>query len=259
MAEPRKTARNPAKAKPKPEEKQPAQGGMGAAPPRASAIFDDPKGLPVFVLCIGKGRKGKSYWCRWFLQDRIAHAGWAFGITFAGSAYTGAYDWLPRGSVVDGFSEERLEAYMGGLKAAMAAGKMLPPNFVWLDDLGGILRSSSTSEIMENFWRTARHTNTNVICCEQHMTSGLPPVLRLQCDYALMWYSDSARTNENLWLEFGQAYEKKAEFVRHFRRCCRQPYAAMLYVERIDGRDGNFLSVRAPAMEKWPTLEAFTW
>jgi hypothetical protein len=229
------------------------------AKPRASAIFTDPKGLPCFFLLIGKGRKGKSYYSRWLILDRMVNAGWKFGICFTGSAYTGAYDWLPKEAVVDGFSEEKLVQYMNGLKAAMASGKEIPPNFVWLDDCGGIIRANGTSSVMENFWRTARHTNTNVIVCEQYLNTGLPTVLRLQCDYAIMWYHENARTLENLWKEFGGAYEKKEDFVRHFKRCCREQYAAMLYVEREERREDNFLSVKAPAMAEWPTIEAFTW
>ena len=113
--------------------------------PNARAVFDDPDDSPKAQIfaCIGMSKRGKSHFTEWLIRFMFAHPDprrrWRFGLVFAGSLYSHAYDWLPEESRIEGYDEKRLEVHLERLKAHSRAGKKLPQSFVWFDDLMGVL------------------------------------------------------------------------------------------------------------------------
>src|SRR4051812_23616071 len=112
---------------------------------RFRQIFDDPdqKDPKAQIwLMIGKSTRGKSFFAQYLIRSMFAHPEerrrWRFGIVFAGTLFSGAYDWLPKKARVEGYIEGRLTAHLNRLKALKRKGKKLPQSFVWFDDLMGI-------------------------------------------------------------------------------------------------------------------------
>ena len=60
-----------------------------------------------------------------------------FGIAFLGTAYSkGAYDYLPKHTIVDGCDEAKLVEYLNTLQQyEEQTGIKPPPNFIILDDI----------------------------------------------------------------------------------------------------------------------------
>ena len=137
--------------------------------------------------------------------------------------------------------------YIEKLKAMKRDGQEIPPNWLIFDDLVGVLQSS-TPEFL-NFISTFRHTNTNVLISVQYLTgkNAVPPIIREQTNYAIMFRSKTRRTLENLYESYGQMFDSIQEFKVYFMHATEEKFTAMLYIEREDDEDQNYLSVQAPA------------
>lgn len=196
---------------------------------RNSAVFNS-DGKAQTWLVVGKSRNGKSHYIHWLILDRFVHAGWEFGLTMVGTKFTGAYKWLPEGTVFEGYDENRLVAYVTGLKKKIDAGEKVPPNFVYLDDLVGALKSET--DAFKQFCTTSRHTNTNVIVAVQYIAHGASTTFREQVDYAVLFASRNRRTCDSLFGEFGQQFQSRREFTAWMWNETAKPYHAVLYIER---------------------------
>lgn len=226
---------------------------------RKSSVFDSPDGKAQAMLVVGKTRQGKSHFCRYYITDRFAHAGWRFGLSFVGTRFTGAYDWLPPKTVVEGYDEAKLLAYMTNLKkkeeefakhnkriADESKHRHVPPNFVFFDDLVGVL--TSDSKAFQNFCTTARHTNTNIIVAVQYLPKGVSTTFREQVSHVVMFCSKNKRTLRSLHSEFGQLFPDEQAFVDWlWEITSSEPYTACLYLDAEQELGKNYLGVKAPA------------
>ena len=213
--------------------------------PRNSEVFNSPDGKAQTWLVVGKSRKGKSHFIRWLIMDRFVHANWQFGLSMVGTKFTGAYKWLPDRTVFEGYDENRLVAYVTGLKKKIDAGEKVPPNFVYLDDLVGALKSET--DAFKQFCTTSRHTNTNVIVAVQYIAHGVSTTFREQVDYAVLFGSKNRRTCDSLFGEFGQLFPSRRDFTDYLHEQTKRPYHAVLYIEREEELGKNYHPVVAPA------------
>lgn len=222
-------------------------------------IFDPPdKKASVYVLC-AKSRSGKSYFAEWLIRSRMKHQDdslrWKFGMTYCGSAYSGAYNWLPKNSVREGFDEEHLAAYLEKLKEHKRKGKPIPMSFIWLDDLMGVLHQET--DLLQNLFTTARHLNINLIICAQTCSRGISTTLRAQTDFALMWDSGTYAQRDALWRAYGGWFEKRKEFVNFLRdrTDANSPhslgeYSCLAYSDRAKKMEDAYHVVKAPKYAK---------
>lgn len=219
-------------------------------------IFDDPDEkdpkAQIFVL-VGKSTRGKSHMAQWLIRSISAHPDprrrWRFGLVFAGSLYTSAYDWIPKNARVEGYSEARLKAHLDKLKAHKRAGKSLPQSFIWFDDLMGVL--GLETPVFMNLITTARHLGINILICAQYLAKGINTTLRAQVNHALIWKTKQQRSLDLLWREFGQLFPDREQFVEYLTAATEQPYACVCYSERHDSLESNYNVLRAP--KKMPT------
>lgn len=209
-----------------------------------SALFDAPDDKAQVWLFLGKSRLGKSHLIRWLILDRFKHANWKFGLTFVGTKFTGDYAWLPPKFVIAGYSEDKLKAYMTILQKRKERGEDLPPNFVYFDDLVGVL--TSETPYFQSFCTTCRHTNTNVIVAVQYMPKGISTTFREQVCFAVMFGTKKRRTLKSLYSEFGQLFPTEDEFTKYLWEVTAEPYTAVLYTEYTEELGDNYIPIRAP-------------
>jgi hypothetical protein len=196
-------------------------------------------------------KRGKSHFTEWLIRFMFAHPDprrrWRFGLVFAGSLYSHAYDWLPEESRIEGYDEKRLEVYLERLKAFSRAGKTLPQSFVWFDDLMGVLPLES--KVFMQLITTGRHLGVNVIICAQYIGKGVSTTLRVQASHALMWGTEHGDSLEYLHSSFGQLFRPEDVRERSKRKSLAlfSNYACVCYSERHRTLRENHAVVRAPA------------
>jgi hypothetical protein len=76
---------------------------------------------------------------------------------------------------------------------------------------------------------------------------GITLIVREQTNYALMFRSKTRRTLENLYESYGQMFDTIQEFKAHFMKTTDKKFTAMLYIEREDDQEENYLTIQAPA------------
>jgi hypothetical protein len=54
-------------------------------------------------------------------------------------------------------------------------------------------------------------------------------------------------TIENLYNSYGAMFDMYDEFKQHFMKTTKEKYVAMLYMEKEDERDKNYIAIQAPA------------
>ncbi len=218
-------------------------------------LFDPPDGLAQMWVCVAKSGKGKSYFVRYLLTDRLSTGRWKYGLVFTRTKFNGDYDFLPDNRVIEGYNENILRRYMNNLrKIAKEKGKeSLPHNFIVFDDLQGVLNNQTNW--FNNFLATFRHTNTNLIVCNQYLSgkNAVSPIAREQTNYAVMFKSRTRRTLENLYESYGGLFPKFNDFKSYFMAATEQKYTAMLYSERVDELENNYITIQAP--EDYPKMQ----
>jgi hypothetical protein len=225
-----------------------AKSGEGGGLKNFRRLLGDSEGAGVFLL-IGKSFRGKSHFAQYLIRAMCSHPDpakrWRWGILFAGTLYSGAYDWLPKAARYEGYSEPRLEAYLGRLKTAFRKMKALPPSFIWFDDVQGVLQQETPA--FQNFLCTARHLGVAIVICSQYLNRGISTTLRAQTTHVLMWKAKQQRTLEMLWKDFGQLFPSFEAFAAYLAAATKEKFVAVLYVDRVDEVDSNYELVRAPA------------
>jgi hypothetical protein len=169
---------------------------------------------------------------------------WKFGILFAGTLFSKAYDWIPKKARVEGYNEKRLMAHVNRLKAMHRKGKKLPQSWIWFDDLQGIL--TQNTPFFLNLVTTARHLGINIIIAAQYLNTGLNTTLRAQCNYALLWKTKQERALKMCHREFGQLFPSYDDFAAYLQQATAEKYSCVCYMERSDDIDSNYHVIRAP-------------
>lgn len=220
---------------------------------RNSAYFDrnDPKAGQLYVF-IGKSEKGKTHFMRWLLMEKMTDpvAPYKFGIAFVKTKYKNSYDFLPEHAVFEGWNPEVFFAYVDNLQKMFEQNDGLPPSFIVLEDLMGVLENE-TSEFT-NFIATFRHLSIDLYVASQSLVGhrAISTAMRAQTNFAVMFNEKRVDSVENLWRNYGAMFEKK-DFIKYFDLNTNSkyvgPYVAIVYKEREDDVDENYILMRAPA------------
>ena len=216
------------------------------------SLFDAPDGLAqLFVLC-GKSGRGKSYFIRFLLSDMLTNGKLKFGLVFTRTKFNKDYAFLPDKRVIEGYNEDILKKYVNNLRKIAEKDGSVEPNFIIFDDLVGVLNNST--QWFSNFMSTFRHTNTTIFIAVQYLPgrNAVSPLMREQTNYAIMFQSRTKRTLENLFENYGGLFDSADEFKQYFLNATQEKYTAMLYSERIDYIEDNYVTIMAP--EDYPKM-----
>jgi len=174
-----------------------------------------------------------------------------FGLVFVKTKYKHSYKFMPDEAIIQGFDLEVLQQYVENLEEMYEKEGKLPPSFIVFDDLVGILNSGNTWFI--NFISTYRHLNINIFIAVQYLTGlrAVSPIMREQTSFAIMFNSKTTRTITNLYENFGQLFENKKQFQQYFFDHTEPhkvgPHVCIVYNEREDRLEQNYIPMRAPA------------
>ena len=211
----------------------------------------DPTAGQLTVLT-GKSERGKTHFLKWLLLERITaeHSPFRFGLAFVRTKYRHVYNFLPDDKVFQSYDEEILRKYISNLESIFEEKKAVEPNFVIFDDLIGIL--NNRTPWFENWIGTFRQLNTHIYIAVQYLTgkNAISPIMREQTNFAIIFNTKNTRSLINLYENYGQLFEKQKEFKQYlFDNTDRSkvgPYVCIVYIEREDDLENNYLPMRAP-------------
>jgi hypothetical protein len=216
-------------------------------------LFNGKAGIGQLFVLVGKSGKGKSYFVRYLLTDRLSRGIWKFGLVFTRTKFNDDYSFLPDKRVLEGYDENILRKYINNLRSIRKEKGKIEPNFIVFDDLQGILNNSTN--YFNNFLSTFRHTNTNILVCNQYLAgkNAVSTLAREQTNYAILFQSRTRRTLENLYESYGGLFPTLDAFKQYFLKATKEPYSAMLYSEDVDTLEENYITIMAP--EDYPEME----
>lgn len=204
-------------------------------------------GKALMMVLVGKSFKGKSYFLRYLLTERLSTGKLKYGIVFTKTKYNKDYNFLPDNCIFEGYNQKILEKYIDNLKKILASDEQVQPNFIIFDDLVGVL--SNQSDFFVNFITTARHLNISIFIAVQYLTGkkAISPVMREQTTHCLMFNSRTRNTLENLYMSYGQLFDNFEQFKNYFMTVTKEKHVGMLYLEAIDELESNYIPIQAPA------------
>ena len=208
-------------------------------------IFDN-DGQAIIVVFVGKSYRGKSYFLKYLISDRLNRNKFKFGLVFTTTKFNGDYKFLPDNRVIEGYNEEILKKYFNNLKRIKDKDGEVPPNFIIFDDLVGVLANQTS--FFNSFITTCRHLNISVFIAVQYLTgkNAISPTMRQQTTHAIMFHSKMKSTVENLYENYGQMFDSLKEFRQHYDEITKDQYVAMIYLEKEDDINKNYFGIRAP-------------
>lgn len=225
----------------------------------AEAVPSDEKGFTiddlevpnVFLLC-GKPKKGKTHLLKYLLyhffgvldEQRPKDKCFQFGVVFVGTKFNHEYTFLPDKYVFEGYDETKMSQYLDGLKKKVEAKEHVPPNFIVLDDLVGILDTNRGK--FTNMVTTFRKTNTSVFILTQYLNKNVSTTCRECVNYAFIFNSKTEKTINAAYEAFGGLFPNKNTFKAHFLKAAAKPFESMLYIETVEDLEKNYYTFKAP-------------
>ncbi len=234
-------------------------GGEGESVSNPTRNFDifrqREKGAGELYVSIGKSRRGKTHFTRCLLADQISRPDnpLKFGIVFVKTKFKHSYQDLEKkglAKVYQGYNEEVLKTFINNLEEVYKSTGSIPANYVVFEDLVGILNNQSQWFI--NWISTYRHFNTSVFINVQYLLGrgAISPIMREQTSFAIIFNSKCNRTIKNLYENYGQLFEKEAQFKQYYFANTGPKnvgdYVCMVYVEDNDDVNENYIPMRAP-------------
>ena len=223
-------------------------------PTRNADMFEskDPTAGQLFVF-VGKSERGKTHFLKWLVKDQMRRSvnPLKFGMVMVRTTYKNSYRFVPQEHIFQGYDEEILQQYVSNLEGMYEENGSVPPNFIIMDDLVGILNNQTSW--FTNFIGTYRHLNINLFIAVQFLTGrrAISPIMREQTNFCIMFNSKTTRTIQNLYDNFGQLFESKRKFQEYLFANTEPssvgPYACIVYNESEDDKDKNYTPMRAPA------------
>jgi len=207
--------------------------------------IDEKQTAHCIVNC-GRSNRGKSYFTRFYLQNRFLKGNLKFMLVFCTTEFNKDYDWLPDRCVIPHYDEDILEAYVENLKAIYKQNGEIENNAILFEDCIGVL--NNCSQFYTNFITMARHLNCTLIYNCQYLTgrNAINPTLREQVSHCLIFQPKTQITIENLYKSFGQLFPSQKEFQSYLEKHGQQ-YTPILYIEAEDDIDKNYIPIQAPA------------
>jgi hypothetical protein len=213
-------------------------------------------GAGQMFIFVGKSERGKTHFMRWLIHDQMKfkHMPVKVGLVFVQTRFNRTFDFVPPDRVIQGYKQEVLQQYVQNVERLIAINGYAPPSFIVFDDLVGILNNETQWFI--NFIGTYRHYNITIYIAVQYLSGrhAISPIMREQTTAAILFNSKTTRTVTNLYESFGQLFESRAAFQEYFFNVTEPskvgPYVAMVYFEREDVKEKNYVPMRAPAKIK---------
>lgn len=202
----------------------------------------------IFCL-IGKQGSGKSYALKSLIKQCSEDGIFAFGHCWCSTAFTNDYDFLPKESVDDKYSEEALERYINKLREWMENNpdKDLPPSFIIFDDLLG--KINMYTGFFTNLVACYRHFNISIFITSQYINK-LGTLLREMTDYGFLFKSRFRNTKESLYNAFGQQLKNQEEFNYYLEEATKEKHSCLLYVADKNTVEEAYSSFMAPSDDK---------
>ena len=217
-----------------------------------SKLFDNDN-KAILLINVGKSHRGKSYFVKFFLMDGFARNKFSFGLVFSGTAFNKDYNFLPSKSIFGEYDQDILEQYVENLKKIKEDKGTVPGNFVLFEDCQGLL--DNQTKFFVNWISMYRHLSTSIIFNQQYLLgkNAISPIIRNQTTHCLAFNSKTKRTIENLYQNFGQMFETEKEFKEYFLNITKEQHVGMLYIEKEDDINKNYLPIIAPG--EYPTYK----
>ena len=131
-------------------------------PTRNADMFEskDPTAGQLFVF-VGKSERGKTHFLKWLVKDQMRRSvnPLKFGMVMVRTTYKNSYRFVPQEHIFQGYDEEILQQYVSNLERMYEENGSVPPNFIIMDDLVGILNNQTSW--FTNLIGTYRHLNIN--------------------------------------------------------------------------------------------------
>lgn len=224
--------------------------------------------FPACITQIGKSKRGKTYNTKYLVHYlTLKHQIFKSVLVFQGTAsINNDYGFLPKKSVIKGWDEKVLMAYMDRMEKhyeelnkerdPLLDDIKPEPTLVIFDDLLGKLEKS---KFFDNFLGVYRHYNISCIFNNQYLKSqATSNILREQTTLAFMYFTTSKNTISALYEYWGQEFDTQDEFRKHFQKISKPKHHSMMWSDKIEDVNHNFLSWKAPGPDQFkPQLISF--
>ena len=203
------------------------------------------------MVFVGKPKSGKSFMILALMKQLCQQGVFQFGKVFSGTGnINNDYDFMPDLAVDGNFTEEKLKAYIGKLVKWCEdhKGKKLPPNFLILDDLLGVLRPNTG--VFSHLISMHRHLNLTILLVSQYMVKVVSTTLRELTNHAFLFKSQFKNTRQALYEAFGQICEDEKEFLHLYDEAVKEKHACLKYFADGKSMDECYVSYRAPKEDK---------
>jgi hypothetical protein len=210
---------------------------------------------PTIFLMVGKPKSGKSNAIKYLilknsLDNHKGSAKFEFGLCMSGTSYNKHYDFLPKKYVINGYNEEVLQNYVANLEQKIEKeGIKLPPNFLILDDLIGLM--TNNNNFLVNLFSLHRHLNMTIFLAVQYLKVGASTTLREITTHAILFNSKSFNTINGLFEAYGQLFDNVKDFKQLFLRITKEKHTGMLYISSIEDIENNYLIFKSPNVDDW--------
>lgn len=142
------------------------------------------------------------------------------------------YDFFPKKNIHNSFNEEKLqeiwdhqEKLVMRMKASKCKEDDIPNVMIVLDDVISDPKVRK-SEILNRYFVAGRHLKFCIIVLSQTFT-GVPPVLRTNCDVSVAFYLDS-QDNREAYAKQYLSTKNKNLGIMIFEKITREPYTAIV-------------------------------
>ena len=198
------------------------------------------------ISLIGTCGSGKSFLLRNLIYQFSKNNMFKFGTVFTGTSFNSDYDFMPKESVHDDYSEAKLAKYIGKLRTwlELHPGEKLPPNFLILDDLLG--RIKLNSHVFNNLISTFRHYNMTIFITSQYFVKNISTLLRELTDVAFIFRTRFKNSQVSLYEAFGQMLDDQDEFNEVLNEATKDKYACLVYLARKEEKEESYMSFQAP-------------
>lgn len=247
---------------------------------------------PKCYMFAGMPGKGKShilgYLIHYFtyLNKAIAKKDrFKFGAVFGDPASIGEYNFLPKKHLFACSDSKEIDGVFGGyidrlqeMNRQLNIQKngpakedsefneefevLLPPNFVVLDDIVGVLNSQSKT--FNKFITTFRKTNTTVFIAVQYINTNISTTTRQCIEYAFMFDFDNEKTQKALYNAFGIGFDSFIKYKNHIQPMLQNEYSGVdgsaqpvtmshpcvLYIRSAQNINDRYLRIQAPQYKK---------
>lgn len=206
-----------------------------------SALFDK---IPNITLVCAGPNSGKSYLCKYILQDLFKNNKLKYGIVFCATSFNQSYDFLPKKYIYSQYDENKLIQFINLQIGQIKKSGKAEPAFIIFDDMIGSI--NFTSPLFNKLITTYRHYNILLIFTTQYLFK-IPPVLRECCTYFVTFKQPTKKSVQAIYETFMNEMETYEECKR-FIDSNTQDYQFIL-VKPFESDEKKYIVSKAPMVE----------